>query len=1206
MKNFIESIVLNIKIIVALIMDSLGLETKTYAGGITTTELVNRIYNFCEVYSGRVMYPYQGQFSKRIIRSVLENDGAELTALFSRQSGKCFAKDTEILMYDGSLKKVQDIKVGDYVMTPDSKGARVTALGRGREEMFEIRPKDFGYKSFVVNKSHILSLRDDKGTVRNISVEDYIRQPLKNYKGYRVSVDYPAKSVSIYPYFFGRFLTRHIRIPISYLRNCRQVRLRLLKGIVDSDLCRIFKKDFLGLSFKKELLAKDTLELLRSLGFKTSIEKIIVEKNGKQFRIFELKSFGDFSCILDKQEEKYNEGVRVSTFDFDLIPKGIDDYYGFTIDSDDRLFLLGDYTVTHNTETVAITVGGLMIILPQLANMPMFLNDRRLMMFRDGLWVGIFAPSQRQAQTTYGRMKSRMQCKEAQAVLNDPDFRLVFTTSNGQTVALSNGSFCTAISASDGSNIEGESFKFIILEECFVKGTPILTESGYKCIENISKGDSVYSYNHSLNKVELKRVQRSFSQPLYNRKLVKIKTNTGKEIVCTDNHKIFKSDTGSYVRADSLQVHDLMLLYVYNTQEEVTLNNVESDDTGNNARGWMSNISRQEVFKKSKIGYKSFFKTGRLCLEEVRKGISPLFTRTQNSSKSWKRNSALQIYYKVFRGIETLLRYVLQRRKETFRNRHLKPNERGSTSLLVSRRRKYEWDDEHSYTRILNGRERIVGTMVDQKLRNHSFNTYRQEDKQTLPTIQRGGEEQVSKNGSSLYSSLNDVQNTSYRYSKTLCGVWETDSTLSPKECGVMFREMSEDSLQNLYEGVLQEEEIVSIEIKVVDEVEVYDLTVEDNHNFFANGLLVHNCQDISNYKIRKSVHPMGAAYNATICKIGTATTFKGDFYEAIQRNKQFIKDNPTLVRNHFEYDCDVVAKFNPKYAKYLEREKRSLGESSDEYRMSYKLEWIISRGMFVDIQKVEKECGDEYLDRVPRDKQATHVVGIDVGGGSSSNKRYADSTVITVVEVNWNEPILMEKVTDEETGEDIVYTAYNTYIKDWCEISPEVAENYEEQYHLIKDYLQNFNVARVMVDATREASLAQRLQANLRCEVVPFVFSSKSKSDIYKHLQIEINTGRARFPRGKETVDTKEYKKFTQQLADLQKGYSGSHLVVSHPDEKGAHDDYPDSWCLAVWGTRDQGYVDNTETLNRGEVLSVHKNTSVFGGKNRFTARRR
>ena len=544
---------------------------KAYAGRISTTELVNRIYNFCEVYSGRVMYPYQGQFSKRIIRSVLENDGAELTALFSRQSGK--------------------------------------------------------------------------------------------------------------------------------------------------------------------------------------------------------------------------------------------------------------------TETVAITVGGLMIILPQLANMPMFLDDPRLQMFKDGFWVGIFAPSQRQAQTTYNRMRGRMQCKEAQVVLQDPDFRLEFTTSNGQTVALSNGSFCTAISASDGSNIEGESFKFIICEEC----------------------------------------------------------------------------------------------------------------------------------------------------------------------------------------------------------------------------------------------------------------------------------------------------------------------------------------------------------------------------------------QDISNFKIRKSIHPMGAAYNATICKIGTATTFKGDFYEAIQRNKKEYEEGKLRIRNHFEYNYKVVMKYNPKYAKYVEREKRSLGETSDEFRMSYNLEWIISRGMFVDIEKLEKECGDEYLDRVYQDHKANHVAGIDVGGGSSKNKNEADSTIITIVEVDWNNPVLMESTKDEETGEDIIYLAYNTYIKDWLEIAPEVAENYEEQYHIIMDYLKNFRISRLVIDATREASLGQRIQANVNFEVWLFTFSSKSKSDIYKHLQTEINTGRARFPMSEAVKNTREYQRFSQQLADLQKSYSGSYLVVSHPDERGAHDDYPDSWALAVWGTKDAGQVDNTETQDRSKVLGVHrKESSFFRSRNRKTARRR
>ena len=576
MKRIAEIVLFNVRVIIAIIMDfftELYIE-KAHAGRISTTELVDRIYNFCEAYSGRVMYKYQTQFSKRIIRSVLENDGAEITALFARQSGK--------------------------------------------------------------------------------------------------------------------------------------------------------------------------------------------------------------------------------------------------------------------TETIAITVGGLMIILPQLANMPMFADDPRLNMFKDGFWVGIFAPSQRQAQITYRRMKSRIQCKESIAILEDPDFRLEFTTSNGQTVALSNGSFVTAISASDGSNIEGESFKFIICEEA----------------------------------------------------------------------------------------------------------------------------------------------------------------------------------------------------------------------------------------------------------------------------------------------------------------------------------------------------------------------------------------QDISNYKIRKSIHPMGAAYNATICKIGTATTFKGDFYEAIQRNKKDFEEKRIKVRNHFEYNYKVVQKYNPRYAKYVEREKRSLGENSDEFRMSYNLEWIISRGMFIDIDEFEESCGDTFLDRVDRDLQANHVGGIDVGGGSDRKSKDSDSTVVTIVEVDWDNPVLMESSYNEETQEEEVYLAYNSYIKDWLEITPEIAKDYEEQYAIIMDYLKNFRMAKLVVDATRESSLGQRIRANVKYEVELFVFSTKSKSELYKNLDKEINSGRAKYPNSKETQDTKEYKKFIQQMADLQKGYSGSNLVVSHPDERGAHDDYPDSWALALWGAREPGVRDETETKDRNRLFGSNKPLTQYArqqrGRNRLTARRR
>lgn len=571
---WIRDFLFNVRIIYCLFMDWCDsyLDYHVFAGGISTTELVNRLYNFCEVCSGQVLYSYQTQFSKRVIRSILENDGAEITALFSRQSGK--------------------------------------------------------------------------------------------------------------------------------------------------------------------------------------------------------------------------------------------------------------------THTIAVTVGGLMIILPQLANMPMFAGDKRLEMFKDGFWVGIFAPSQHQAQITFGRMQGLMQGPHAQAILDDPDFRLSFSTSNGQTVKLTNGSFVTAISASDRSNIEGESFKFIIYEEC----------------------------------------------------------------------------------------------------------------------------------------------------------------------------------------------------------------------------------------------------------------------------------------------------------------------------------------------------------------------------------------QDISNFKIQESIYPMGSAYNATHCKIGTAKTYKGDFYEAINRNKSEYSHGVTKIRNHFEYNYKVVEKFNPKYAKTVIGAKRILGERSDAFRMAYGLEWLLSRGMFVDVKVLEKDCGNPAMERISSDKTATHCAGIDIGGGSSKNKD-ADSTIITVVEVDWNTPVLMETTRDEETGQDIIYLAYNTYIKDWLEISSEIAENYEEQYGIIMEYLKRFKIARLMIDSTRESSLAQRIQASVNYEVIPFVFTSKSKSELYKHLSSEISTGRAKIPTGPRTKETKEYKEFIRQMGELQKSYSGTYMVVSHPDERGAHDDYSDSWALAVYATKTAGNVDNTETKSKESIFGApkgsyaHKKASL---KNKVTGRRR
>lgn len=128
--------------------------------------------------------------------------------------GKCWGIGTLIVMYDGTLKKVEDIKVGDLLMGDDSTPRKVLSLARGREKMYWIRQnKGTDYR---VNESHILSLKRSRnehkhknGDILDISVKEYISKSAKfksNYKGYKVAVEFQEKPITIEPYFLGIWL----------------------------------------------------------------------------------------------------------------------------------------------------------------------------------------------------------------------------------------------------------------------------------------------------------------------------------------------------------------------------------------------------------------------------------------------------------------------------------------------------------------------------------------------------------------------------------------------------------------------------------------------------------------------------------------------------------------------------------------------------------------------------------------------------------------------------------------------------------------------------------------------------------------------------------------------------------------------------------------------------------------------------------------
>ena len=183
-------------------------------------------------------------------------------------AGKCMRKGTPIIMSNGEIKLIENIKVGDLLMGDDSTPRIVTSLARGHDKMYDIIPVK-GEK-YTVNQEHILCLRasgfpkiscnnhksntnyniqwlenneflsktftfnpnDVKNkeemkqqatlffeniqsnpktndNVYEIAVKDYLNLSDKKkgfLKGYRVAIDFPEKELPLDPYMIGYWL----------------------------------------------------------------------------------------------------------------------------------------------------------------------------------------------------------------------------------------------------------------------------------------------------------------------------------------------------------------------------------------------------------------------------------------------------------------------------------------------------------------------------------------------------------------------------------------------------------------------------------------------------------------------------------------------------------------------------------------------------------------------------------------------------------------------------------------------------------------------------------------------------------------------------------------------------------------------------------------------------------------------------------------
>lgn len=343
--------------------------------------------------------------------------------------GKCLGKDTPVMMFDGTVKKVQDIKVGEVIMGDDSTPRNILSTCTGSEQLYKVIPVKGD--PYIVNESHILSLKYIQRRNKNfkkiidIPVLDYINSS-ENFRhnevrGYRVPVVFPHKSVPLDPYMLGYWLgdgssksalitsqdssvlhyfthnlgqyklyLSHIsqydyrlkgprpnyfyktlkdlnlfgnkHIPHIYKCNSREIQLQVLAGLIDSDGSAIIGGwDFIQ---KSEKLFDDVLFLARSLGFACYKQECIKTcanapggpKKGTYYRCtISGSGVEEVPCKIKRkkiQARLQNKDALHVGIKLEKLTVG--EYFGFEIDGN-RRFVLGDFTVTHNT-TVSLAL----------------------------------------------------------------------------------------------------------------------------------------------------------------------------------------------------------------------------------------------------------------------------------------------------------------------------------------------------------------------------------------------------------------------------------------------------------------------------------------------------------------------------------------------------------------------------------------------------------------------------------------------------------------------------------------------------------------------------------------------------------------------------------------------------------------------------------------------------------------------------------
>lgn len=158
------------------------------------------------------------QFSKKLWGYLLPYIELGLKVVFV--GDPCFAKGTEVIMFNGSVKKIETINIGDSLMGVDSSKRTVVKLFNGYSSMYDIIQTNG--ESYRVTPLHKIAMirRHTKANISyirypeygdefDITAEELYKKSGKFFEvfaGYKKPIEFPTKPVLVDAYFLGLWL----------------------------------------------------------------------------------------------------------------------------------------------------------------------------------------------------------------------------------------------------------------------------------------------------------------------------------------------------------------------------------------------------------------------------------------------------------------------------------------------------------------------------------------------------------------------------------------------------------------------------------------------------------------------------------------------------------------------------------------------------------------------------------------------------------------------------------------------------------------------------------------------------------------------------------------------------------------------------------------------------------------------------------------